>query len=171
MKKFADFSLNISLPIKEVPTSIGMCAAVHESAFKEIISERLTHCRQQLFENIANNTAYVHKTMTGEQIETVFYDGGGHYSVPVAKRLQKAMEEKVNEWDLLVWQQIVRAKEQVNYSHELFMCATEILLCGASNQTPHDTIEEFIQLACARGYVVEQHNARKITIEAPYDYQ
>lgn len=90
-----------------------------ESEFKQIISNRIAHCNEQLKNN----------EVIAEDDNFFFFKNGEHYSKPVMKALKDALVQDIEQWTSLVWQQIVRQLwEDNNRDRSLFYIATEILL-------------------------------------------
>lgn len=93
----------------------------HEYEFKQVISNRITHCDKQLRKNI-NNIAYRNECF-------IHFNNGEHYSIPVIRELEDALTQSILQWTSLVWQQIVRQLwEENNRNKNLFYIATEMLL-------------------------------------------
>lgn len=70
----------------------------YESEFKQVISNRIAHCNNQLKNN----------EILAEDDNFFFFKNGGHYSKPVMKALKEALTQNFIQWSSLVWQQIVR---------------------------------------------------------------
>lgn len=92
-----------------------------ESEFRQVISNRITHCNNQLKSN--------EQFITYEDDWIITFLNGEHYSKPVMKALEDALTQNIEQWTSLVWQQIVRQLwEDNNRDKNLFYIATEILL-------------------------------------------
>ena len=93
----------------------------HEYEFKQVISNRIAHCDNQL----KNNGQFI----TYEDEWIITFLNGEHYSKPVMKALKDALVQDIEQWTSLVWQQIVRQLwEDNNRDRSLFYIATEMLL-------------------------------------------
>lgn len=90
--------------------------------FKNIITRRLCHCAVNLLSKYQNGT----KTPSGEY---VMFNDNTHFSKPVYEDMLNALKVRHEEWNPLVWQQVVR---QMYYEHSIdsdkFDIATEYLL-------------------------------------------
>lgn len=90
-----------------------------ESEFKQIISNRIAHCNEQLKNN----------EVIAEDDNFFFFKNGEHYSKPVMKALKEALVQNIEYWNSLIWQQIIRQLwEENNRNKNLFYIATEMLL-------------------------------------------
>ena len=91
-----------------------------EQVFKEVIKSRLNHCLEQLKEH-AKEASYLDG-------QGVIVWNGGHFFMPVYEARLKAQEQTIEEWNALIWQQIVRQMAIQGYSYEYFYIATEFLV-------------------------------------------
>ena len=92
-----------------------------ERNFKTIIQQRINHCEKQYNDKIDENT------YRNESI--IYFSDGTHFSIPVYKFLKEALNKSMQEWNRMVWQQIVRQMyNNVERNETLFNIATEYLL-------------------------------------------
>lgn len=90
-----------------------------ESEFKQVIVNRITHCNEQLKNN----------EIVDKDDNFFFFKNGEHYSIPVIRALTDALMQNIEQWNPLIWQQIVRQLwEENNRNKNLFYIATEMLL-------------------------------------------
>lgn len=90
--------------------------------FKSVITRRLYHCAMNLLSKYQNGA----KTPSGEY---VMFNDRTHFSKPVYKEMLNALKVRHEEWNPLVWQQVVR---QMHTEHctddDMFDIATEYFL-------------------------------------------
>lgn len=97
---------------------------LYEDDFRKVISNRIKHCEDQLKNN--------KKSIIREDEYYIFFKNGEHYSKPVMKALVEALTQDINDWNALVWQQIVRQLwEDNSRDKELFYIATEHILIAS----------------------------------------
>lgn len=99
----------------------------YEQAFKDIILSRIKHCKSELDKHLLNDTAYIYYD------NMVVYKDGGHFNRAVFTLLTKAVHRSIEEWNILIWQQIIRQMytESIENTYEsklLFNIATEQML-------------------------------------------
>lgn len=112
-----------TLPVTDSVTSHEYIALSDaEKVFKEVINARLKHCLGQLKAH-AKEAVYVDN-------HDVIVWNGGHFCIPVYEALLEAQEQGINEWNPLVWQQIVRQMAIEKADLIYFNLATEFLLCS-----------------------------------------
>ena len=93
----------------------------HERDFRKVINNRIVHCDKQLHRNV-NNISHRDKYI-------IYFNNGEHFSIPVIEALDDALTQNIEEWSVLIWQQIVRQLwEDNNRDKNLFYIATEMLL-------------------------------------------
>lgn len=98
-----------------------------ENRCKDIIRDRLNHCCNELLVNI-NTNKKIQKVCNNLYID--YCDGKrGHFSFPTYKALYEALDQSIDDWNKLIWQQIVRQMYiSKKVDEECFMYATEALL-------------------------------------------
>lgn len=112
-----------TLPVTDGATSHeNIALSDAEKVFKEVINARLKHCLEQLKAH-AKEAVYVDGN-------DVIVWNGGHFYIPVYEALLEAQEQNINEWNPLVWQQIIRQMAIEKADLIYFNLATEFLLCG-----------------------------------------
>ena len=97
-----------------------------DAYFKSVITRRLCHCAINLLSKYQNGT----KTPSGEY---VMFNDKTHFSKPVYEDMLNALKVRHEEWNPLVWQQVVR---QMHSEHSTdddeFDIATEYLLVATN---------------------------------------
>lgn len=93
-----------------------------ESEFKTLIQTRIFRCVGSVI--AARNNK---KEISNYHNKCLFWDDK-HFSVPVCDALEEALDQTIDQWSKLVWQQIVRLYVDYNYNSQLFQYATEKLL-------------------------------------------
>lgn len=113
--------------VRELPESESIFFAKgadkeeNKAFFRKMIERRIQHCESQLKNNLDNARA----TMTGQ---IVFWEGG-HFSYPVWEALKEAINQPLDKWDRLIWQQIIRQMAEDHVANkEAYYIATEYLL-------------------------------------------
>lgn len=91
--------------------------------FTTLLNNRINHCYEELKKHVDEAKVTNNKVIVWK---------GGHFSYPVFEELLVAKELKMEEWPMLIWQQIIRqmAIEQ-STDTDLYYAATEWLLCKA----------------------------------------
>ena len=111
-----------TLPIADFASSNENTVSKEEAEkiFRAVINARLKHCLEQL---------------KAHAKEAVYLDGhgvivwkSGHFSILVYDALLDAQTQGINEWNNLVWQQIIRQMATENYEPIYYNIATEFLL-------------------------------------------
>lgn len=124
MKSRQIMALIATLPVTEsgYSTHSETSTIAIEKAFKEIIEARMQHCQRQLLDHVDDAVS----TVSGQ----IAYDRTSkwHFSMPVYKALEEALEQPMSDWSKLVWQQIVRYSYDADINEHLFGYATEMLL-------------------------------------------
>ena len=96
----------------------------YQVLFTTLLNNRINHCYEELKSHAdeakANNN------------QTIVFWKDGHFSLPVFEELLAAKELKMEEWSIIIWQQIIRqmAIEQ-STDADLYYVATEWLLLKA----------------------------------------
>ena len=96
----------------------------YQVLFTTLLNNRINHCYEELKSHA--NEAKVNNN------QTIVVWKDGHFSLPVFEELLAAKELKMNEWPVIIWQQIIRqmAIEQ-STDTDLYYVATEWLLLKA----------------------------------------
>lgn len=90
-----------------------------ENFFREVIKSRINHCVNSL-------KAHANEAKVASSI-VVWKDG--HFSVPVYMALVEAQNLDLDDWQPLIWQQIIRHMIENDYKNNMmFRIATELIL-------------------------------------------
>ena len=96
----------------------------YQVLFTTLLNNRINHCYEELKSHA--DEAKVNNN------QTIVFWKDGHFSLPVFEELLAAKELKMEEWSIIIWQQIIRqmAIEQ-STDADLYYVATEWLLLKA----------------------------------------
>ena len=96
----------------------------YQVLFTTLLNNRINHCYEELKSHA--DEAKVNNN------QTIVFWKDGHFSLPVFEELLAAKELKMEEWSIIIWQQIIRqmAIEQ-STDTDLYYVATEWLLLKA----------------------------------------
>ena len=90
-----------------------------ENFFREVIKSRINHCVNSL-------KAHANEAKVASSI-VVWKDG--HFSVPIYMALVEAQNQDWDDWQPLIWQQIIRHMVEYDYKNNMmFRIATELIL-------------------------------------------
>ena len=95
----------------------------YEDQFRQFVERRIQHCEEQLKDNLHWAKSLLH----GQ----IIVWPRGHFSYPVYEALVNSRDIAIEEWNALVWEQVIRQMAR-SYCDDMIMydIATEGCLCG-----------------------------------------
>lgn len=95
----------------------------YENQFRQLIEKRIQHCEEQLKANL-------HHAKSLPQGQIIVWPGG-HFSYPVYEALINSRGAAIEEWNALVWEQVIRQMARENCNNVImYDIASEGCLCG-----------------------------------------
>lgn len=93
----------------------------YEDEFRKLIENRLQHCEEQFRTNLQ------HAKSNGN----IIVWNGGHFSYPTYEALVNSRKEAIEEWNGLVWEQIIRQMAREHCDNVImYDIASEGCLCN-----------------------------------------
>lgn len=95
----------------------------YEDQFRQLVERRIQHCEGQLKANL-------HRANSLCDGQIIVWSGG-HFSYPVYEALANSRDVAIEEWNALVWEQVIRQMAR-EHCEDVIMydIASEVCLCG-----------------------------------------
>ena len=95
----------------------------YEDQFRQLVERRIQHCEGQLKANL-------HRANSLCDGQIIVWPGG-HFSYPVYEALINSRDVAIEEWNALVWEQVIRQMARENCNNVImYDIASEGCLCG-----------------------------------------